>query len=308
MKNIRASVDIGSNSILLLAVDMDHNMKVLENEANVTGLGRNLDTTKNFIDIAMKESLEVLKEYSRRCYFHGIKPEDIIATATEAARVAQNSKEFFNRVLKETGINVLIISGEAEAYYSTHGILFDKRIKDESILIMDIGGASTEIISVDTQTKKINDSFSMPMGAVRVSNWIEAGMVAQNLENIFKKFEEKISKLSYSKLHCVAGTMTSVGNMYLGEPSFCESKVNGLEFSVADMEKLNQKYNTWSPEQYLECFPFLGKRSQTIAAGIILATEIFKKLKIKNLYISTYGLRYGTLLSGGIKNEFIRNT
>ncbi len=56
---VRASIDIGSNSILLLICDLSNGLKVLENEANVTGLGRDLDLNKKFIDVAMDESCRV---------------------------------------------------------------------------------------------------------------------------------------------------------------------------------------------------------------------------------------------------------
>ena len=96
---IRASIDIGSNSTLLLIGNVDNGQvcEVLENESRVTGLGRDLDLNKKFIQIAMDESVEALKEYSELIKKHNVPSENIIVTATEATRVAKNKDEFIRK-------------------------------------------------------------------------------------------------------------------------------------------------------------------------------------------------------------------
>lgn len=123
MNNLRASIDIGSNSILLLAGDFSTSTyKELLNESNVTGLGRELDKNKAFLDIAMEESFHVLKQYAKQVINIGIDPSEVIVTATEAARVANNAARFIERIKRETGLIIQIISGKGEAYFSTKGI------------------------------------------------------------------------------------------------------------------------------------------------------------------------------------------
>jgi exopolyphosphatase/guanosine-5'-triphosphate,3'-diphosphate pyrophosphatase len=302
----RASIDIGSNSILLLVANLEcSGVVAVENEANVTGLGRDLDQNGVFLDIAMDESFCILREYKNLCSKHGIEAKDIIATATEASRVATNAIYFYKKIKKELGINVQIISGEAEAYYSAMGILFDEGISDKEITIMDIGGASTELINVDTVKKQIITSFSMPMGAVRFNNWREDNTFDVKVADIFSKFSKNLSTISTNKLYCVAGTMTSVGNIYLREKKFVESQVNGLEFKYEEIPNMIERYKEFEPKDYLNEFPFLGKRSGTIQSGLLLADIIMKKLSIEIIYISTYGLRYGTLLEGNVKDEYV---
>lgn len=306
MNNKRASIDIGSNSILLLAGEFNNNQFVeLLNESNVTGLGRDLDVNKKFLDISMQESLEVLKQYSDLVKSHDIDPADVVVTATEAARVAQNASSFFDKVKQHTGLNVQIISGQAEAYYSSKGIMFNTQFEQEQIVIMDIGGASTEIIEINTQTGHINTSFSMPFGAVRVTNWISNNEQVEKISQIKNDFSKELNSINTSKLFCVAGTMTSVANMYLGHKDFQEKKIHGLSFGVQEVQNLLQKHQDNSPDKYLEHFPFLGKRSKTITGGMIVATTVFSWLNIDNIEISTYGLRYGTLEEGFIADEYL---
>jgi exopolyphosphatase/guanosine-5'-triphosphate,3'-diphosphate pyrophosphatase len=305
---IRASIDIGSNSILLLVAEIRlEKVKVLENEANVTGLGRDLDLNGSFLDIAMSESFEVLKAYRHLCQSHGIKANEIVATATEASRVAENADVFYKKISEELGINVQIISGEAEAYYSTMGILFDQSITDPEITIMDIGGASTELISVCTETKEILSSFSMPMGAVRFNNWKIDGSLETRLAKILANFKKNLKSVKNNKLYCVAGTMTSTANMYLKKKTFSENEVNGLNFKYSEIPKMLEKYKNYDEKVLLELFPFLGRRATTILSGIELANTIMKTIGVKDVIISTYGLRYGTLLEGCIKDKYVIN-
>lgn len=306
MSTKKASIDIGSNSILLLvAKQTDDHFKVLENEARVTGLGRNLDENGTFLEVAMEESYQALKAYTELCADHGIKSCDIIATATEASRVSSNSNIFFKKIKQEFGLDIVTITGDGEAYYSTKGILFDSKINEQFITIMDIGGASTELIKVDTKTHEIHHSFSMPVGAVRMNNWMAAGLGEEKLENVLSNFAEDLEKVKGDRLYCVAGTMTSVANIYLKNKLFKEEEVNGLEFSTAIVKEMESSFSKLSNADFLSKFPFLGKRSLTIFSGITLANNIFKNLGTSELYISTYGLRYGTILAGKIKEKYV---
>lgn len=306
MNSLRASIDIGSNSILLLIGEfLDGAYNEIANESNVTALGRDLDKTGYFHIESMESSFHVLKQYSEIAKTHGVKAEDIIATATEASRVASNAKDFFLNVKKETGIDVKIITSDAEAYYSTKGITFNTDFEEDEICVMDIGGASTELIKLSTKSNKIIKDFSMPIGAVRVTNWIEEGSCESRLNKILTEYSKSLSEIKCKKLYCVAGTMTSVGNMYLGLKAFTENKIHGLEIDAKSIFKMLDNYANFSKEDYLEKFPFLGKRAITIYGGLIVGTTILRELGVEIVEISTYGLRYGTLEEGKILDEHI---
>lgn len=301
----KASIDIGSNSILLLAADLGLELKVLLNESNVTGLGRDLDKNGKFLDISMEESFEVLRLYTKLCRELDISTSDIIATATEASRVASNAGIFFTKVKEELGLSVQILSGEGEAFFATQGILFDKNITDKVITIMDIGGASTELIRVEVSTKKISNSFSMPVGAVRLNNWRANDKQDEKISKVMSDFSEQLASMNTSKLYCVAGTMTSVGNMHLGHKKFIEEDVNGLNMKTSEVATMLNTYKNFTDLQFLEVFPFLGKRAKTIYSGLILSNTILKELRVEKIMISTYGLRFGTILADKIEEKYV---
>lgn len=305
-KDLRASIDIGSNSILLLIAEVSGGkIREISKRSEITALGKELDKTKSFHQVSMDATYAALETYAKECDSHGISRENIIITATEASRVAQNATEFFKKISDELKLNVNVISSEAEAYFSTKGILFNTKFTSEIITIMDIGGASTELIKVNTKTLQILDSISMPVGAVRSSQWLDDELFVQNLQKVFLDFRSEIDEFQGKELFCVAGTVTSLGNMHLQHKEFVEDDVHGLVLKSEDIDSLFKKYSHFTPEQFLEAFPFLQKRSQSIRGGLHLAYHLIHRLLVKELTISTYGLRFGTLLEGKIRKEFI---
>lgn len=305
-KDLRASIDIGSNSVLLLIADLTNNkFQEIIKESHITSLGKELDKNKAFHPDSMQATYEAIKEYAEECDKHGIERESIIATATEASRVAQNSAEFFDKVKKELNVTILTITPQAEAYFSTKGILFNSKFDSEVITIMDIGGASTELIKVNTKTFKVLETISMPVGAVRASQWLDDNLFVQNLQKVLLDFRNDIDKFQTKDLYCVAGTMTSLGNMHLMRKEFVEDDVHGLVLKAEDIDVMFKKYSNHTPAEFLELFPFLQKRSNSIRGGLHLVYHIVHRLLVKEITISTYGLRYGTILEGKIKKEFI---
>ncbi len=306
IKDIRASIDVGSNSVLLLIGDFSSGkLREIVKRSEITSLGRELDKNRAFHPDSMAATFDAIKSYAEECDLHGIPREKIISTATEAARVAQNAGDFFRRIETELGVSTSVISSEGEAYFSTKGILFDTRFETDVITIMDVGGASTELIRVNTKNFQILESISLPIGAVRSTQWLNDQLFVQNLQKIFLDYRTDLDKFQGKELFCVAGTVTSLGNMHLLRKEFVEDDVHGLVLKGEDIDSMFKKYSEFSPEQFLDLFPFLQKRSQSIRGGLNLVYHLIHRLLVKELTISTYGLRFGTLLEGKVRKEFL---
>ena len=128
-------------------------------------------------------------------------------------------------------------------------------------------------------------------------------------------FDEKASEVvssfpleGYQTEHllCVAGSMTSLGAMIKGLKEFDPAGVNGVKIEFEDFLKFSKKIKEVPAEIILENYPFLGKRVHSILGGARLGEVLGKTLKVKTFEISTLGLRYGTLLSGGIDEQYCR--
>ncbi|MGK0367606.1 MAG: exopolyphosphatase/guanosine-5'-triphosphate,3'-diphosphate pyrophosphatase [Thermoproteota archaeon] len=304
---ITASIDIGSNSCLLLVakVSKDSVLEILFRDQFVTQLGKDLDKTGVFCKESMDDTFGALNTYAKKIMNYGLKPEDVIVTATEAARVAKNSEEFFSKVKGNLSLNIQIITGEAEAYYSALGATIDQKDNFKELMIMDIGGASTELISLTTNPYRVNDFVSLPVGSVRMTNWFEEGILDSKIEALLEEYSDQINKFKSDLLLCVAGTMTSVASMELGNTEFIESEVHNHEFSTARLADFVEKYKYYAADDFLDDFPFLRKRAKAISGGIKVAKLLTRVLGVKKVIVSTYGLMFGVALEGGLKDEFI---
>jgi exopolyphosphatase / guanosine-5'-triphosphate,3'-diphosphate pyrophosphatase len=302
----RASIDIGSNTILLLIATVTATELIeIVNETRVTSLGKELEKTGKFQAQPIEDSFQALSEYTKIVKNNGIRPQDVIVTATEASRVATNSAEFIKRVEKELSLKVRIINAEGEAYYTALGVVSNtKKLRDEFI-IMDIGGASTEFIKVQRDPFVVLSSISLPFGSVRGTDWIKAGEFDQKMNLLLK--DSDIENYCSDFLLCVAGSMTSLGGMIKGLKAFDSDEINGSEVTFNTFEDFTAGIENTTPARLLEKFPFLGKRSQSILAGAQIGLIIGKKLGIDSFEISTLGLRYGTIRSGSVDERFNYN-
>lgn len=302
----RASIDIGSNSVLLLAAEIQDGkiVKELLDESSITSLGKDLDKTGVFHPDSMKATAESLKNYSILCEKNGINPSDVIVTATEASRVARNSNDFYSKIKSETGFTTQIISSEGEAYYTALGVASSMNESNGSIIIMDIGGASTELIKLNLRPFSITSTISLPVGSVRGMDWRKSGEFESKMSELLSK---NLEPYKTEELVCVAGSMTALASMYLGLKEFSAQKIEGQSISFQNFCAFSEDLQKTNIENLLLLFPFLGKRAPMVGPGALVAQKIAEKLNVVKLKISTRGLRYGTVLSGEIDERFISN-
>lgn len=306
MTGLRASIDIGSNSVLLLIGELTKgSFREVAKGSEITSLGKELDKNKSFHPESMQATKAALNQFALECDKHGVERSQVLVTATEASRVAQNAPEFFQEIQNELGLKVQIINAAGEAYYSTKGILFNSEFSADIVTIMDVGGASTELIRVNTRTMQVVETISMPVGSVRSTQWLADNLFVQNLQKVFLDYRIELDKYQTKELICIAGTVTSLANMHLKRQEFIEEDVHNLKMKSEDFDALFKKYSEAGPDKLQEEFPFLQKRSKTIQGGLHLVYHLVHRLMVKEVKVSTYGLRYGTLLEGQIKKEFL---
>ena len=300
---LKASIDIGSNSILLLVAEVNEG-KLYEkrSEARITGLGKNLDQSQEFNEQAMNDSFAVLEEYREIVREYGLTPEEATVTATEAMRVARNAPQFCREVKQRIGFDIVLISGEGEAYYTGLGVTGTHAELDRQEVIMDIGGASTELLKVETSPYQLHHTCSLPIGSVRGTDFISTGIFEEKVDAIFR--DSDLSSYTTPRLYCVAGTMTSLAAMIKGHKTFEESAVDGLEITFSELGHFYERIKKKASNDLNNEYPYLGKRAKTIVGGCRVAKVFCEKLKTESLIISKSGLRYGTLMAGDIHERF----
>lgn len=307
----RAAIDIGSNSLNLLLAEIttsstgkDQNLHEILSESYVTQLGKGVQTSLQLAPETMAETLRVLKLCVDKAKDFGVSSEKIVTVATEASRVAQNAPGFYAKVLKETGINVQIINGHAEAELSALGAA--SSTMDQDFFLLDIGGASTEFVAAHKNPFKFFQGVSTPMGSVRALEWAEKGQLEEKLDEIFREYSTQLSLFSQKNLLCVAGTMTTIFTMIKRLKRFSAIEIEGATITRTQFSSFVADHRNRSLNDLNENYPFLGKRLETIKAGMIMANLIFEKLSTHTITCSTRGLRFGVLMRDLAVTDFYR--
>ena len=152
-----AAVDIGTNSTRLLVADVDgETVTAVVRRAKVTHLGEGVDTARRLLPDAIARVYTVLAEYREE--LEALGAERTVAVGTSAVRDAANGAEFMRGVAATFGFEMRLLSGDAEAELNWLGVGAD----DDSTLILDVGGGSTELITGRFQT-------SLDVGSVRLA-------------------------------------------------------------------------------------------------------------------------------------------
>ena len=300
----KASIDIGTNSVLLLAAEVNQGeIKVLEELQSVPRLGKGVDQDKNLHPHSQQRVVDVLKTYQKHLekYPSGVATNTIV-TATSAVRDALNKDEFLHRVKKETGWDVLLLSGTAEAEISYRGALSVLKDRDAvHNVILDIGGGSTEVAY--GKGRILTDGFSMDMGSVRFTERFLKNelSVAQGIKKMRLAAQNFFANrhLSIEKFDAVgvAGTVTSIAAIQEKLNHYKAARLNGSRLSADTVQNFIREFSELTPEMIEEKYqPFLTGRGDVILAGLIILDEFLKWCDKNEVIVSTGGIRHGILL------------
>ena len=297
----RSSIDIGSNTVLLLIGEVvDGRIKEIVHKERVTALGRDLDRTRRFHPQSMEDTLDALWDYCDIMEKYGLNPGEALVSATEAARVATNSESFFQEVGKNLGLRIRVITAEGEAYYTFLGVVQNN---SDAAVIMDVGGASTELIKVFEGSLK--KSVSLPVGSVRGSDWEREGCFEKRLEDILADESFCGESFQTERLIGVGGTITALAAVCKGMRNFDAGEIEGCSIHQGDLRDCVARIDGQSEDELFRQFPFLGKRVKSIKAGGRLALRAGEIMGVRTWIISTRGLRHGVLAEGHIDGRFM---
>lgn len=167
---ILAAIDIGSNAARLLISEVTSNEegKTYFNKLNLIRvplrLGFDVFETRRISEEKQLMFLKTIQAF--RLLMEAYQVDAVKACATSAMRDAENGMEIMERIQKETGVQINIISGDMEAglVYETHAA--ENLDKDHNYLYIDVGGGSTEILFFSKG--KMQDKISFNIGTIRL--------------------------------------------------------------------------------------------------------------------------------------------
>jgi exopolyphosphatase/guanosine-5'-triphosphate,3'-diphosphate pyrophosphatase len=312
-----AAIDLGTNNCrLLIARPSGGNFVVIDAFSRVVRLGEGLAQTGRLSEEAMERTLAALRICSEKLKRRNVHLAHSVAT--EACRRAENGDEFIERVRKETGIALNVITAEEEARLAVLGCHILLERGEGPAMIFDIGGGSTELVLTENgpNVPRIVDWQSVPWGVVSLTETCgPEGTTARDREQRYAKmrqlvrdsfadFERRIapargdgSGLGDLRLLGTSGTVTTLASLHLDLQQYDRSAVDGLIVPAESMRTISLRLAEMTPAQRRE-LPCIGReRSDLVVAGCAILETILDLWPANRLGVADRGIREGILRS-----------
>jgi exopolyphosphatase/guanosine-5'-triphosphate,3'-diphosphate pyrophosphatase len=298
-----AGVDIGTLTCRLLIADLATDGRLIEirSERRILRLGEGVDQTKRLSVMAMDRVVQYLSEW--REIIEASYVDATAAVATSAVRDAANRDEFLDRVKREAGFEVELISGEEEARRTMLGIRSGLPAGVTDVLALDIGGGSTEFIMDCPGQPPIVRSIDI--GVVRLCERLlhhdppTGKEVRQAREWVASETTAAVAGMgNYQTATFVgtAGTVTSLAAMAQKLSTYEPARIHNYKLQLTAIQELEQTLLSRKKADRAG-LPGLEKgREEVIAAGAIIIRTIMETLGLSVVLVSDLGLREGVLI------------
>jgi len=296
-----ASIDIGTNTVLLLIADVDpftRKIIPLRNEYRMPRIGQGTKQTGRISQERIKLLYDVLNEY--KSIINGSNCDKVILTGTNAFRMARNTTEIKDEIKIIFNFDLNVITGEDEAEYAYFGAISDLDAHSFSMVI-DIGGSSTEIIfgeGLNVIFKK-----SLQSGSISATEQyfksapptiIELENFSTDITRLFATVEKTIIP---KKVIAIAGTATTLACMKLGLKEFEDSKVDNSRITMQYMKNIIGELSSLTPSEIFDIYGSVMKgREDIIFAGAFILCKFMEYFGVDNINVSTRGIRYGAIV------------
>ncbi len=322
---VYGALDLGTNNCrLLLARPSRRGFQVVDAFSRIIRLGEGVTSTGRLSDAAMERTIDALRICAQK--LNRARASRSRLVATEACRIAENGSSFLDAVRSETGLEIEILSREAEARLAVSGCaaLLDHR--SELALVFDIGGGSSELIWLDLtkqegdRTRSLQDRIdaqnciaawtSLPVGVVTLAERFGGRHVTREdfdamVDHVHSylepfeaehRFREQIRRRP-AHLLGTSGTVTTVAGIHLGLRRYDRSRVDGCWMRTSQARAVTQSLIDKSyAERVAE--PCIGReRADLVLAGCAILEAIAETWPCDSLRVADRGLREGILAS-----------
>lgn len=287
------AIDIGTNSMRLLVAEyIDGKLYNREKFVNTTRIGQGVDSEGYISEEAIERNIKALKEFSDIANEKGC--EYIYCIGTSALRDSKNGNEFIDLAKVETNLDVDIISGEEESNLGFIGVL--QGLDDtNNILVLDIGGGSTEFILGDESGIKYAKSENV--GALRMTEkFLVTDPICENeFEDMSNFIGETISdtinilkEKNIRQIVGIGGTITSVSAINQELETYSMEKIHGSKVNEKELDNILQNLKKMTLNDKKNIKGLQPKRADIITAGVRILNIIMKKLEKENIIVSEY--------------------
>jgi exopolyphosphatase/guanosine-5'-triphosphate,3'-diphosphate pyrophosphatase len=311
----RAVIDVGTNSVKLLVADVaGHFIQPVHEESKQTRLGRGFYDTHRLQPGPIAATASAVAAFVEVAREH--KAGAIRVVATSAAREAVNSEELTSAVALASGLRVEVISGDQEAEWGFQGVTTDPQFARAPLLLMDLGGGSTEFTLGRGEHKHFRQSF--PLGAVRLlektphddppqpEQLVHCNQVVREflqreirprLEPALRR-EMKIGEAdSQLLLVGVGGTASILACMEAQLNTFDRARVEAVRLGLARLTWHVQRLWSLPLEERKKIVGLPKNRADVILTGAAIYEAVMEQFGFRELRISTRGLRFAALMT-----------
>ena len=275
-----ASVDLGSNSFRL-QICRNHNgqPQTVENIKQMVRFAAGLDSNKQLDTASQERALTCLAQFSER--LRGFTPDQVRAVATNTFRVAKNIDEFLPRAEAALGFPIEVIAGREEARLIYTGVMHTYPSSGKKLLIIDIGGGSTEFILGSTLNPTHTES--LPLGCVTYSlRFFNDKINAKSFQTAITAARSEIQRISknYKKQgwDCAlgtSGTAKAIANVIETQ------NTDGI--TLANMRALANKIIDAGSLKKAKLDMLKPERLEVFAGGLAVMIAAFEELEIEHM-------------------------
>lgn len=301
--NHLAVIDLGTNTfhLLIASINADSSYQITFKQRVPVMIGKDGITHGLITEDAQQRAISTLKKFRNIIDQAGVK--DIYATATSAFRNARNGKQLIEKIKKETGITITVISGDLEADYIFLGVSAALDLEEENALIMDIGGGSVEFIICNKKDVLWKQSFEI--GAQRLLDLFHVSdpISDKNIAQLQEYFEQQLGDLKKScqlyqpqTLIGASGTFDTLSDIYVHEEQInVPEHETELPLSYAHFFKMHAEISRKSREERLKIPGMIEMRVDMIVVATWLIHYVLQQYQIKKIRVSAFALKEGLL-------------
>jgi len=306
----RAVIDVGTNSVKLLIADVaGTDVRPVHEESRQTRLGKGFYETHRLQPEPIARTAEAVLEFSETA--RNRSSDSIRVIATSAARDAMNPRDLTNAIERATNLKTEIITGAREADWAFRGVTSDPRLAKTPLLLLDVGGGSTEFILGNGTKKSFAQSF--PLGTVRLlerfphsdpptaaefqacRTWVKEFFRTEvwPLLEPALRVEQKFGAV---KLVGTGGTTSLLARIEHQMARFDRDQIEQTVLSLAQVA--GHRKNLWRlPLAERKEVPGLSKlRTDVILTGTLIYETVMEVFEFSELHISTRGLRFAAVM------------
>jgi len=282
-----AAIDCGTNTIKLLIGDLP---QVAVRVSHTVRLGQGVDATGRLSDEALARTFATIDEYAVLIASHNV--SRIRFCATSATRDADNSDVFAEGVLARLGVRPEVLSGAEEAALSFDGAVRNLRVVPaEPVLVVDIGGGSTELILGASGSPDLADS--MDIGSVRLHErhlrtdppgFEEVAACVRSIDDQLDAC--RVDPALAATVVGVSGTVTTIAAGVLGLPAYSREAIDQSVLPVGEVHAMADRLVQMTVAERL-ALPYLSPgRADVIDAGALILSRVLRRASVTTLLAS----------------------